>query len=84
MNDEFVDLDDYLSVRGNNSYDRLEAKLDFYESIIASMLRKHTKEGNKIELNLNHLYKDTYLDVTINDEDPSKIKVTWRETDAII
>lgn len=74
-----VDLDDYLEVKGGNSFDKLEAKLDFYEAILASLIRKFVNEGNKLELNLNHVYKDTYLDVTINDEDPSKVKVTWRE-----
>jgi hypothetical protein len=74
-----IDLDDYLSVRGNNSFDRLEAKIDYYEAIIAALVRKSVAEGNKIELNLNHVYKDTYLDVTINSEDSSIVKVTWRE-----
>lgn len=74
-----VDLDDYLETRGGNSFDKLESKIDFYEAILAGLLRKFVGPGNKIELNLNHVYKDTYLDVTINDEVPSQVKVTWKE-----
>jgi hypothetical protein len=76
-----VDLDTYLeTISGSLT----EKKFNYYEAILASLLRKYVAEGNKIELNLNHVYKDTYLDVTINHEDPSKVKVTWREISADI
>lgn len=78
---EDVDLDDYLSLFSGSLE---ENKFRYYEAILAALLRKYTSEGNKIELNLNHVYKDTYLDVTINDEDSSRVKVTWREYNASI
>lgn len=71
-----VDLDDYLQLFSGS---RAEKILSYYEAILAALLRKFISEGNKVELNLHHVYKDTYLDVTINDEDPSKVKVTWKE-----
>ncbi len=73
---EDVDLDEYLELFSGTLE---EKKFKYYEAILASLLRKYVPEGNKIELNLNHVYKDTYLDVTINDEYPSQVKVTWRE-----
>lgn len=71
-----VELDDYLELFSGT---REEKILPYYEAILAALLRKFVPEGNKIQLNLNHVYKDTYLDVTINDEDSSKVKVTWKE-----
>jgi hypothetical protein len=71
-----LDLDEYLELTSGARADKI---VPFYEAILASLLRKFLDEGRKIELNLNHVYKDTFLDVTINDEDPSKVKVTWRE-----
>lgn len=79
MSDKPLDLDTYLESQGGKSFDVLEQKLDIYEAILAGLLRKFVVQGNKIELNLNHVYYDTYLDVTINDEDPSVVKVTWKE-----
>ena len=75
---EDVDLDDYLEVVGG-SQTFAEKKLRYYEAILAAFMRRFVSEGNKVEINLNHIYKDTYLDVTINDKDPAKVKVTWRE-----
>lgn len=71
-----VDLDDYMELFSGSRSDKI---LPYYEAILAALLRKYVKEGEKIKLNLNHVYKDTYLDVTINDEDVSKVKVTWKE-----
>lgn len=74
--DDFIHLDEFLEFYSGT---RDEKILPYYEAILAGLLRKYVKEGNKVELNLNHVYKDTYLDVTINDEDVSKVKVTWKE-----
>lgn len=77
--DDFIDLDSYLELYSGA---RDELIVSYYESIIEGLLRKFVAEGNKVELNLQHHYKDIYLDATINDQDPSKVKVTWREINA--
>jgi hypothetical protein len=59
-----------------------EDKIRFYEAILAGLLRKYLAEGNKIEINLNHIYKDTDLNVMLIDQ--SIAKVSWREINADI
>jgi hypothetical protein len=77
MSDDLLYLDEYLEL--HNSEYLLADKIKFYEAIIASLLRKYIAEGNKTEINLDHVYKDTYFDVMLKEENPSIVKVSWRE-----
>jgi hypothetical protein len=70
---DLVYLDEFLSEYPNP----VDQKLRVYEAIIAGLLRKYIPIGNKVELNLYHSYKDTYLDVKLNDDGITKI--SWGE-----
>lgn len=73
MSDELIDLDQFLE-----SYQNPEkVKLQIYEAILALLVRKYVPSNKKIELNLNHSYRDTILDVTINSQGFAKL--SWGE-----
>jgi hypothetical protein len=74
LTNEPIDLDDYLASR---SFDVPKEKLNTYEAILAAVLRKYVPEGRKIEIDMVKVYKDTILDVTLDDN--GKAKISWGE-----
>ena len=73
MSDDLIDLDQYLEKYENPD----KVKLQMYEAILALLVRKYVPSNKKIELNLNHSYRDTFLDVTINSQGIAKL--SWGE-----
>jgi hypothetical protein len=74
MSDEPLSLDDFLASR---FFDVQAEKLKVYEAILSALLRKHIPEGKKIEIDLIKVYKDTILDVTLDEN--GKAKISWGE-----
>jgi hypothetical protein len=72
--EEPLNLDDYLASR---FFDVQEQKLLIYEAILGLVLRKYVPKNNKIEINLLKAYRDTILDVTLDDK--GNAKISWRE-----
>jgi hypothetical protein len=73
MKDDTIDLEQYLQSFENPD----QVKLHIYEALLALLVRKYIPGNKKIELNLNHSYRDTLLDVTINSDGIAKI--SWGE-----
>lgn len=73
MSDDLIDLDQYLE----NYENPQQVKLQIYEAVLALLIRKYVPRNKKIELNLNHSYRDTFLDVTINSQGIAKL--SWGE-----
>ena len=70
MNNEPLDLDEYLASRFS---DVQTEKLRLYEAVLAAVLRKYVPINKKVEVNLIRASKDTYLDVTLDDNGTAKI-----------
>lgn len=74
MEEDLIDLDDFLSSR---SIDVSEEKLKIYQALLALILRKYVPAGNKIEINLFTAYTDTIIDIRLNED--GKAKISWGE-----
>lgn len=69
---EPINLDDYLASR---FFDVQAEKLKAYEAILGAVLRKYVPKDKKIEIDLIKVYKETILDVTLDEE--GKAKISW-------
>ena len=73
MEEDLIDLDDFLSSRSID----VRGKLQIYEAVLASILRKYVPVNKKVEINLFRAYTNTVLDITLNAD--GQAKISWGE-----